>query len=281
MIPSDQGGFAPSNDTTERKIPVHPRLRSLLMGEEEEVEDSLDWKPLSLYTGADHFAPVSEKPKVKSKVSRNRADELFRDRVALSVKPLEEHIGHGPRVDAAWDPMTWATESAEVEAGDLLHTQTLDQSLSKDSSKEADLPFGFGFGYMDENVKTDVKRQWEFCSSEFDFEKLLPDIKAPPLVLRSDGASKEHAFHSTLQASTDEAEKGFNFGLGASMSTSSLPWYESGELISSMLVTDGSALVEQQANNALIADSLTLTASVSDADWSEIAAIASLAPSEH
>lgn len=275
-IPSDQGGFAPSNDSTDRELPVHPRLRSLLMGEEEEIHESLEWKTSTLYTGADHFAPVNEKPraknKAKAKASRNRADELFRHRAALSVKPVEEHIMHDRSVDAVWDAMTWSTESAVVEAGALMYP--LEPSLSKSSSRETNLHSGFG--KMEEDWKTNMQLDWEFCSSELDFERLLPDIKASPLPLPSDEAFKERAIHNMLQASTDEAEKGFDYGVGANKSTASLPWYESGELASLMLPTDGSTYVELMANSVLIADSLTLTASVneSDADWSEIAAIA-------
>lgn len=265
-IPSDQGGFAPNDDSTDRVLPTHPRLRSLLVGEEEEVQESSGWKQISLYTSADHFTPVQTKSttqrKAKGKASRNRADELFRGRVALSVKPVDERFGCCGTVDATWDPMTLPTKSAAAEADDLM------KSLSKTSSRETDLHFGT----MPEEVRNDSQKQLEFYSADLDFEKLLPDIKASPLPLPSDETFEERAIQNMLRASTDEAEKGFDYGVVANKSTTSLPWYECGELASSMLLTDG--YVDMQPNSMLVADSLTLTASVSDADWSEIAAIA-------
>jgi len=243
-IPVSQGGHAAhiclgeasSKDVAESEVPLHPRLRGLLLDEELEAEEEFPpiergYRELLLFTHENAFmktkdvgGPVRRAAQKEREFKRREraAAKHLSQRAALSVKPPEGLPASPP--SNLWSGRVIETAAAPLE----LPMGMLKSSLEKE---EAQWRTAKDYVVAREQIKHGA----------------TPDLLgAPPLsqgiapsVLQRKSPDENDAMQKILEKSFQDMERGFIFGGNAANSSAEdVPWYDQDENVSSMLILD-------------------------------------------
>lgn len=242
-IPVEQGGHAAHvgldaamhKDAAEAhaggEVPLHPRLRGLLLNEDLQPEDVYEpvergYRELLLFTDEKDFMKTRDvggplrcaahKEREFKKKETNRS-KLLKGRPALSVKPAEDRI---LQASVEWSGREIDIPELAPDMPDAMMGPRSVDTLTQGAYESRHLVTG---------------------SPELHQQPPPQPKEIASLSLRMNTPSTENSINRILERSLKDAERGFNYGLDAGNASSSLPWYESKELASSMLILDPDA----------------------------------------
>lgn len=238
------------------------------------IEDA--FKVLSVFTGHDNFLPTrgvggparryAEKER-EFKTKEKRSIALLQQKLALSVQPCEARElpppvkwnGRAIGLTGTWDPMAWDTQNALMDA-DAQESAPLDDFLQVESYRDCSwskymdprpasqpvqsppsTPASHGFDRTRRRTPASAPAPAGNHSQLANNHKVAMQTPRQHISARGTNPWAQEMLDGILTKSADEKEMDFDYGIfdeeaAFNGKDQSLPWYETGELVSSMLV---------------------------------------------